>query len=593
VEVLHTRGENTAASYNDAINHATGEAIMILHSGDTLAPETLQQCVDLLSSDPLLHGVYTDCNATFPGKAQPRLPKEYALLHQTPPLPYCTMFKRALWTTLGGFRTNVEGLEAEDFWAGCSHLPLTAWHHLPRPLVTLHNTPWADRRREHVASNLVPLQNRLVLNNPHLPRLSKVAAALMSMNRHLHGVPGSVAQGHRPLVSVIIPTFNRPNLLRRAIITVLDQTLNDLEIIVINDGAIDVENVITELNVRNNITYLRHPHNKGLPAARNTGIRQARGKYIAYLDDDDCYFPEHLETLVNHLETTSAKVAYTDAQRVTIETVHERDTITKCDIPFSFNFALSYLLTSNYIPVLCIAHERACLDTTGLLDESLTTHEDWELNIRLGLQFGMSHIAKVTCSYTARRDGTNMTSSLTIDFLRTSLYIHHKYSPITSRFPEVISLQQKVVRKLKESLQQLSTTSIETIIDTWEQGKTFQALHMARETLRSNQNPDILAFTAKMLWDLGHAEQSNSLLHRLYNEDIETIEDPIQFADILNHCGKFAETIHYITTLNKPFNQAERVHLGQLQQRAESSLRQPPDPPDPSDLPAHPEDSST
>jgi hypothetical protein len=205
----------------------------------------------------------------------------------------------------------------------------------------------------------------------------------------------------------------------------------------------------------------------------------------------------------------------------------------------------------------------------------------------------MYHIEKVTCSYTARRDGTNMTSSLTTDFLKTCLYIHDKYSPITSRFPEVISLQQQAVRNLEKSLHSISATSIETIIDTWEQGRTLQALHMARETLRSNENPDILAFTAKMLWDLGHAEQSNSLLHRLYNEDIETIEDPIQFADILNHCGKFAETIHYITTLNKPFNQVERVHLHQLQQRAESSLRQPPDPPDPSNLPAPPEDSGT
>ena len=573
MEVLQTRGSNTAKAYNDAIERAQGETIMLLHSGDTVAPELLQQCMNALSSTPQLHGAYTD-HPPYPSPwTHHEFPTEYKLLHQTPPLPYSTVFRKEVWTTQGGFKTNLEGLELEDFWASCSHLPASTWHHIPGSLVRPHDTPWAQRRRDQVTANLHSLRNQLILNNPHLLELGNVVEAQQSMNRHLHGTPGSVSPTKRPLVSVIIPTYNRPELLKRAILSVLEQSLTDCEIIVTNDGPIDVEEIITPLNHRNNITYLKHPHNKGLPAARNTGIKQSRGKYIAYLDDDDCYFPEHLETLVNHLETTSAQVAYSNAQRVTFERVDDEEVITNCDTPMIPDFSLQHMLVANYIPVLCIVHERDCLNKTGLQDESLTTHEDWEFNIRLALQFGMSHVPQVTCSFTARKDGTNMTSSLCYDFLRTRHYIYDKYSPITSRFPKITSLQQSTLRQLQE-LPPASSIEMQTIINTWNEGRALAALHMARETLRRSDNPDIQAFTAKMLWDLGHVEQSNSLLGRLYNESTETIQHPVQFADILNHCEKFTETIQFIQTLKSPLSEAERTLLDELQKSAESSLSQ-------------------
>ncbi len=82
----------------------------------------------------------------------------------------------------------------------------------------------------------------------------------------------------------------------------------------VNDAGDDVRAVV-ERFASPKIRYLCHETNKGLAASRNTGIRAARGKYIAYLDDDDIFFPDHLETLVTALEGEHLDVAYTDAYK--------------------------------------------------------------------------------------------------------------------------------------------------------------------------------------------------------------------------------------------------------------------------------------
>src|SRR5262249_28898416 len=81
-------------------------------------------------------------------------------------------------------------------------------------------------------------------------------------------------------VSVIVPTFNRPDLLQRALASVLAQTYRQFEIVVVNDAGTDVENIINEMNSSGKIVYVRHDRNRGLAASRNTAIRLARGTYI-------------------------------------------------------------------------------------------------------------------------------------------------------------------------------------------------------------------------------------------------------------------------------------------------------------------------
>lgn len=111
----------------------------------------------------------------------------------------------------------------------------------------------------------------------------------------------------KPKVSVIIPTYKRPLFLRRAIQSVLNQTYENIELIVVDDNNSDddfrkeTESLMNELKDKR-IRYIKHKRNKNGSAARNTGIRLATGKYITFLDDDDEFLPEKIEKQVQCME---------------------------------------------------------------------------------------------------------------------------------------------------------------------------------------------------------------------------------------------------------------------------------------------------
>jgi len=262
-----------------------------------------------------------------------------------------------------------------------------------------------------------------------------------------------------PMVSVIVPTYNRPALLVKALKSILNQTYQNFEIIVVNDAGQDVESVVRSLEAKQNIVYLTHDTNNGLAAARNTGIRAARGKYIAYLDDDDIYLPDHLEKLYTVLESTDYKVAYTDAYRAHQKKVNGKYVVTERTIPYSFDVDHDRLLVCNLVPALCVMHEKSCLDEVGYFDESLPTHEDWDLWIRMSKKFKFFHIKKVTAEVTWRTDGTTMTSEQHAPFLMIAK-IHERYKNYAMNKPHVIEQQNRYIQNLKQRYHQTSLRPI-------------------------------------------------------------------------------------------------------------------------------------
>lgn len=107
------------------------------------------------------------------------------------------------------------------------------------------------------------------------------------------------------LVTAVITTFNRPNLFPRALRSVLAQTYKPLEIIVVEDGSESGINSWLKKEGIENVRYIRHDKNKGLAAARNTGLKFSKGEYIAYLDDDDEWKPERIEKQIFLLKKLS------------------------------------------------------------------------------------------------------------------------------------------------------------------------------------------------------------------------------------------------------------------------------------------------
>ena len=256
--------------------------------------------------------------------------------------------------------------------------------------------------------------------------------------------PATVRREHEPpMVSVIVPTYHRPDGLAQAIRSILAQTYQDFEIVVVNDAGSPVEDVIVSFAGETRITYIRHPRNKGLAAARNTGIRAARGRYIAYLDDDDRFYPNHLETLVSFLEASDYQVAYTDAYRVHQKNIGGKYVDSARDLPYSFDFDADRFLVGNYIPVLCFMHARTCLSEVGYFDERMTALEDWDLWLRLSRKFEFMHLPHVTCEFTWREDGSSMTSSGTLNYWRMQEIIYDKYRAYSEGKPEIVQKQEE------------------------------------------------------------------------------------------------------------------------------------------------------
>jgi glycosyltransferase involved in cell wall biosynthesis len=245
------------------------------------------------------------------------------------------------------------------------------------------------------------------------------------------------------MVSVIVPTYNRPAMLVETLKSILNQTYKDFEIIVVNDAGKSVENIIKTLNKNNKIIYLSHSKNKGLAAARNTGIKEARGKYIAYLDDDDVYYHDHLETLVNFLENSEYKVAYTDTYRSHQKKEKRKYITIKRDLPYSCDFDYDRILIENFIPILCLMHEKSCLDEVGSFDENLNVLEDWDLLIRISRKFKFFHINKITSEVSWRTDATTMTSEGPLDFYKARKMIYEKYRNYAETNPQILNSQKE------------------------------------------------------------------------------------------------------------------------------------------------------
>ena len=211
------------------------------------------------------------------------------------------------------------------------------------------------------------------------------------------------------LVSVIIPTYNRKEKLPDAINSVVNQTVDNWEIIIINDAGDDVKDIANSFN-DGRIKLVNHGSNKGLAAARNTGIRESSGKFLAFLDDDDIFYPAHLETSLMYLNK-DCRVVYTDSVRKSYYSVNGGYILADQSVPYSMEYDRNKLLLGNIAPVNCFVFEKSLIDEVGVFNEELPVLEDWEFWICLSSASVFKHIKKNTVQVNWYSDGSTLTSS--------------------------------------------------------------------------------------------------------------------------------------------------------------------------------------
>ena len=232
-----------------------------------------------------------------------------------------------------------------------------------------------------------------------------------------------------------------------ALKSLLSQNYQNWESIVINDGGVDVGDLVNSIDPEGRVKYFSKRTRKGPAAARNYGLNMAEGRYVACLDDDDFYLPEHIETLVSSLEASSYEVAYSDAYSVTHDSFGGGNRSKKVEVPFSEDFDRDRLLVCNYIPMLSLMHKRSLLQRTGIFDEELNILEDWELLIRFSKKVDFCHIPKATCKFTVRvGDAGHVNSSLSRQ-LRGFKFIYEKH-PVNN--PEILRGRIEMLKRLRE-----------------------------------------------------------------------------------------------------------------------------------------------
>lgn len=208
-----------------------------------------------------------------------------------------------------------------------------------------------------------------------------------------------------PDVSVIIPTYNSARYLTQAVDSVLAQTFRSIEVVVVDDGSTDDTGLVLQ-RYGATVKYIRQ-QNTGVSGARNTGIKNSTGRYVAFLDADDVWHPEKLERQMAALRMApDCRASYcaftvTDPSLVPLEITRARR-----NGPLLHELIMSGNVVGTPSTVVC---ERSLLEETGAFDSALSQCADWELWVRLSARSNFIYLDEPLVSY--RLHGSNMSIS--------------------------------------------------------------------------------------------------------------------------------------------------------------------------------------
>ena len=190
---------------------------------------------------------------------------------------------------------------------------------------------------------------------------------------------GQIAPGSAPLLSVVIPAFNVQDFIGPAIESVLSQSFRDMEVIIVDDGSTDTTSQVIAQFHDPRIRVI-HKLNGGLAAARNSGIREARGNYIALLDGDDIWFPGYAESHVVAMES-DPHVGITHNYLAYINETGEKTG--QLLVTRKKSATLREMVIRNHPNGGQVVVRRKCFEEAGLFNEALRACEDQEMWVRI------------------------------------------------------------------------------------------------------------------------------------------------------------------------------------------------------------------
>jgi glycosyltransferase involved in cell wall biosynthesis len=237
-----------------------------------------------------------------------------------------------------------------------------------------------------------------------------------------------------PEVSTIVPTFNRAHMVEKAINSVLSQTYQDLELIVVDDGSVDeTSRLLSKIN-DDRVIYIRHEKQKGAAEARNTGVAASRGRFLAFLDDDDEWLPDKLELQMEvFAKQPEIGMVYTGYFYVNAESK---------EIFREFRPKVRGMLDDRLLMENCVGTtstavvRRECFEGVGGFDVQLRSSQDWDLWIRIARGYAIEFIPRPLVKFLNHdlRITHNMSSKI-----QGKERLLEKISPLIENKPKILS----------------------------------------------------------------------------------------------------------------------------------------------------------
>jgi glycosyltransferase involved in cell wall biosynthesis len=196
-----------------------------------------------------------------------------------------------------------------------------------------------------------------------------------------------------PTVSVIIPTHNRAHLITKAIKSVLNQTYQEFELIVVDDASTDNTEEVVKSFSDNRIRYIPQKTNLGGSAARNTGIKAAKGEYIGFLDDDDEWLTEKLQKQINKFQKLPDDFGLVYTGQVVVSE-KRRESLYSL-IPKLRGNVYNNLLGSCILGSATPIVKKRCFKKAGFFDETLPSCQDWDMWIRISKYYKFDYVPNI------------------------------------------------------------------------------------------------------------------------------------------------------------------------------------------------------
>lgn len=240
-----------------------------------------------------------------------------------------------------------------------------------------------------------------------------------------------------PKVSVIIPTFNRSDLLKRSVKSVLNQTFQEFELIIVDDAsADDTTNIVREIE-DSRINYIKNEKNLGKPLTLNRGIRLAKGEYVGLLDDDDEWLPEKLEKQIKKFDNTSRNVGVVYCGFSYVLKIENNKNISKILIPELNGHLYTDLLKSNFIGGSTPLIKKECFQKSGYFDRLLQSGQDWDMWIRISKNYEFDFVREALVTYHIHGEQISVNFN---DRIKSFQKILDKYIADISKYPTIYNL---------------------------------------------------------------------------------------------------------------------------------------------------------